>query len=226
MPNLATRAPLITAAAIVISIAVLLLFAITIQAGVGVMILLVVVVVALCVTLLWFLRGASAAVLMVISENNRHVEEAMRLGHNPRGYVSIAHQIAAPVQAAPVAQLADPRRGVHFSSNNIAVDAVNLLLFSVNLLGRDGNRIASNPECAQANLIGYNGKKWNAIIHEYLEKRLGLEIATQTGPVENGGGVFVPTSIGTVGNLYDMLVRNELKDRQDDAVNALPEVTR
>lgn len=181
--------------------------------------------------ILVFQWGYTTTRLMWQKEQNRHVEaysktklDMLKAGYNPDDYTPITRQIAAPVE--PVAQIAEPAKGVHFTSASVEGDAANLLLFTINLLGRNGNRIASNPECAAANMPGYNARKWDAVINKYLKGQLGIEIATQAGPVANGGGAFVPPEIGTVGALYDRLVYGSKQRELDDAVMSLQEAPR
>ena len=141
-------------------------------------------------------------------ERHRHAEEQARRGIIPvgRGFPQYMPLPALPrVEAVPEpAQLPDPKRGVHFTDSSLETNVVNLLLFSIQALGRESKRIASNPECAQANIPGYNGRKWNAMINDYLKPN--YEVAAVPGPIQNGGGAFVPEKIGTVGALYDMIV--------------------
>lgn len=148
-----------------------------------------------------------------------HAREMLQKGIVPKGR-GFPEYIPAPIPPpvtlppAPVpAALPDPTKGVHFTDSNLETNVVNLLLYSKQLLGDDSNRIASGPECAAANIPGYNARKWSSMIHDYLEPN--FEVATVRGPVDNGGGVFVPESIGTVGKLYDRIVYN-------NAMGALP----
>ena len=216
--SIANRALAFILAAIV-ALVVFGLFAVAMQTGVGMMILLVLCAGALSAIMLVAFRGFTATRLTWQTERNRHDEAVLKLGHDPNTYQLIERQaqLPAPVQAAP--QLTGAK-GIQFGVS-VETNAVNLLLFSVQLLGRESNRIASNPECAAANIIGYNGRKWDAIINGYLSGKLGYEIATQSGPVANGGGAFVPENIGTVGALYDALLMRNNRTVLDSAVNAL-----
>lgn len=158
----------------------------------------------------------------------RHIERMAGMGLLVTGrgvptYEPMQRQISAPVQAAQASK-SIPTNGIQFDSADMNSNAINLLLFSCQLLGRDSKRIASNPECAAANIPGYNGRKWDAIINKHLKQQ--FDIATVPGPVDNGGGAFVPDDIGTVGDFYDRLVYSSNKKKQDDAVNALPRMTR
>jgi hypothetical protein len=168
----------------------------------------------------WLFGKWAEAKLKLNMESNRHVETMFRSGALPNGdryKLFPQQQIAAPVKP----QLNPATKGIHFSHSSIEVNAVNLVLFSMNLLGQNSNRLASNPECAQANIIGYNGRKWEAII-KYLRDS-GIDIATIPGPVENGGGAYIPEDIGTAQALYDRLVMSHKRTILDSAVNALPE---
>jgi len=228
MNNITSRAPLLFVLIMVISIAVISLFAVAIQAGWEMMVLLVLCALALSTIALWFSRGVTATGLAIAdkrlsanAEQHRHIEAVLKLGHNPKDYTPIERQITTPVQTAP--QL-PPAKGIQFDSADMNSNAINLLLYSCQLLGRDSKRIASNPECAAANIPGYNGRKWDAIINKHL--KLSYDIATVPGPVDNGGGAFVPPEIGTVGAMYDRLVYVQHNEKLNDAVNALPEVGR
>jgi hypothetical protein len=229
------RAPLFVLSALGLMIVVMVLFATAMEAGVGMMILLVACVVALCLIGRWFASGVGETVEVVMdkrlasqAEQNRHDEavdktrlEMLKVGYHPDDFSPLI-KIAAPVQQ----QIAAPAKGIHFTSASVEGDAINLLLFSVNALGRDSNRIASNVECAGANLLGYNARKWDIIINKYLRQQLGIEIATQPGPVSNGGGAYVPEDIGTIGALYDMLVNGNKRRELEAAVMAIPESPR
>jgi hypothetical protein len=229
------RAPLFVLASLGVSITVLALFATAMEAGVGMMILLVICAGVLGAIGLVVFRGMTQTVLGIMSkrldsraEDYRHEEaadkirlEVLKAGYHPDDF-SPLRQIAAPVQQ----QIAAPAKGIHFTSASVEGDAINLLLFSVNALGRDSNRIASNVECAGANLLGYNARKWDIIINKYLRQQLGIEIATQPGPVSNGGGAYVPEEIGTIGALYDMLVNGNKRRELEAAVMAIPESPR
>jgi hypothetical protein len=221
-----SRAPLYIILAIFSLIVVFGLFAVAMQAGVGMMILLVICAGVLGGIALFVFRGITATGLAIAdkrlqsrAEDYRHTEAVLKLGHMPETYEPIQRQqIAAPVQQ----QLAAPAKGIHFSSASADANAVNLLLYSINLLGQDCNRIASVPECAAANMPGFNSKKWSAVIHEYFQDKLGVEIATVKGPVENGGGAFVPESIGTIGELYSMVVDGKTRRELEEAVLKFP----
>lgn len=144
-----------------------------------------------------------------------HAERAMSKGFIPEGRGFLTYRQIQTARPEPVKQIAEPVQGVHFTDSELETNVVNLLAFSVQLLGENSNRIASGPECAQANIPGYNGRKWDKMIHEYLEPK--YSIATIPGPVKNGGGAYVPDSIGTIGKLYhDVLFRN--------STNALPTI--
>lgn len=143
-------------------------------------------------------------------EYHRHIEAI--IGKNVLlidGEYKPLHQIAAPTpQGKSAAQ------GIQFDSASLSASATNLLLFSINLLGEESKRIASNPECAEANIPGYNGRKWDMIIHDYLEPKYG--VVAIPGQVKNGGGTYVPDDIGSIGALYKLVVRNS-------GVDTLPE---
>jgi len=205
-------------------------FVVAMTAGVGMMILLVLCVAALSVIALWFSRGVTATGLAIAdkrlaanAEQHRHVEAVIKLGYSPHDYAPVERQLATTAQGAPMAQLPSAK-GIQFDSASMEANAINLLLYSCQLLGRESKRIASNPECAAANIPGYNGRKWDAIINKHL--KLTYEIATVPGPVDNGGGAFVPPEIGTVGAFYDTLVYKNSKQTLDGAVNALPDTGR
>lgn len=148
--------------------------------------------------------------LEALKEDHRH-REVMADKHillTDEGYKSL-QQIAAP---APQGKSA--AQGIQFDSASLSASTTNLLLFSIHLLGEDSKRIASNPECAAAQIPGYNGRKWDAIIHDYLEPK--YHVSAVPGPIANGGGVYVPDDIGSISALYKLVVRNS-------AVDALPE---
>lgn len=155
------------------------------------------------------------AVLKRKSLEYEHVQNMAKLGYLPTGgkYLPMRAEIAAPKSSN-----ADrPGSQIQFNANDLRTSSVDLLLFSRRLLGDESNRIASGPECAMAGITGYSGRTWDKMIHEYLEPRYG--VAAVRGPIENGGGVYVPSEIGTVKQLYDMIVRNS-------AVEALPEMVK
>lgn len=148
-------------------------------------------------------------------EANRHDERYLEKGYirNGSGYILMTPQIMPPVDKP-----ANPGSQIIFNPNALRESSVNLLLFSMRLLGEDSNRIASGPECAAANITGYTGRTWDKMINGYLKQRFP-DIATIQGPIQNGGGVYIPESVGTVKNMYQLLMR-------DSAVDALPGVTR
>lgn len=134
---------------------------------------------------------------------------------NDGSFIAIHAQIAAP-------QIQQKQQKVFdFNPNDIHTAAVNYILFSRNLLGDSGNRLASAPECASAGIENYSARSWERIV-KHLCNCYG--VVTQPGPVANGGGVYVPdeigkVKIGTVGNLYHHVVLNS-------AIEALPGVER
>jgi hypothetical protein len=156
----------------------------------------------------WLFRILAPRKLEIDMERNRHVETMVSKGYIPtvRGivYTPIQKQVIA---SEPVKQIAAPSQGIHFTDSSLYTSVVNYLLFSIQLLGEDSKRLASNPECAGANIPGYNGRKWNSIIHDYLEPR--YSVVSIPGPVDNGGGVYVPENIGTAKKLYDKVTIND-----------------
>lgn len=158
-------------------------------------------------------RVAAPHMLKSNAERNRHTETMVKAGYLPQ-YRNVRYEPIQTLQAAPQPeapkQIAPPSSGIHFTDSELETNVVNLLLFSVQLLGEESNRIASGPECAQANIPGYNGRKWDKMMHEYLEPNYG--IATVPGPVKNGGGAFVSEKIGTVGKLYHEIVFKKQMD--------------
>lgn len=123
-------------------------------------------------------------------------------------------QIAAPQQQGKsnnALQIFD------FNPNDIHTASVNYIMFSVALLGENGNRLASAPECRMAtNIENYSDRSRDRIV-KHLSAQYG--IVTQPGPVDSGGGTFVPAEYGTVGKLYHHILLNS-------AVESLPEVKR
>lgn len=118
----------------------------------------------------------------------------------------------------PIQQIAAPQttrsKVYDFNPNDIHTASVNYILYSIALLGDTGNRLASAPECAAAlNLENYSARSWERIV-KHLSA--AYDVVTQPGPIQNGGGVYVPESIGSVGRLYQYVLRNS-------AVAALPE---
>lgn len=154
----------------------------------------------------------SEARLKAIGTQNQHVEAMAKLGYLPSDnrFRPIQAQIAAPAQHPA----ANPGSQIIFNANALRESSVNLLLFSMRLLGEDSKRIASSPECAAANITGYSARTWDKMINGYLRKRYP-DIAAIQGPVSNGGGVYVPDSIGTIKALYDRVML-------DSAIDALP----
>lgn len=193
-------------------------------------IILAIVMAALAVNMLWSLIGGVFVVGLIIialawigvnlfsrwtaarisarSLDYAHDEQMAKIGFLPAGdrYRPIVAQIAAPAQ---------PRQKVFdFNPNDIHTASVNYLLYSINLLGENGNRLASAPECAAAtNLENYSSRSRDRII-KHLAAAYG--VVTQPGPIENGGGTFVPEAFGTVGRLYHHVMLNS-------AVESLPE---
>lgn len=153
----------------------------------------------------------TAARISARSLDYAHDEQMAKIGFLPAGdrYRPIQLQIAAPVQ---------PRQKVYdFNPSDIHTASVNYLLYSINLLGENGNRLASAPECAAAtNLENYSARSRDRIV-KHLSNAYG--VVTQPGPIENGGGTFVPEVYGTVGRLYHHVLLNS-------AVEALPEKKR
>lgn len=134
-----------------------------------------------------------------------HAERAMRQGFLPEGSGFLIYkQIEDRIQKSAPPALPDPKQGIHFTDSNLETNVVNLLLYSVQLLGEDSNRIASGPECSAANIPGYNSRKWSNMVHDYLEPK--YDVATVQGPVDKGGGTYVPDSIGSIGKLYHDIV--------------------
>lgn len=123
-------------------------------------------------------------------------------------------QIAAPVQQGKIntaLQIFD------FNPNDIHTASVNYIMFSAALLGENGNRLASAPECRMAtNLANYSDRSRDRIV-KHLSAQYG--VVTQPGPVDNGGGTFVPAEYGTVGKLYHHILLNS-------GVESLPEAKR
>lgn len=133
-----------------------------------------------------------------------HDERVIKLGYLPIGK---NYEPTKPLALTPPAPArSQTAKSIQFDSADLRSSVTNLLLFSMNLLGEDSNRIASNPECASANIQGYNSPKWDKMINEYLKPKYG--IVTVPGPVANGGGAYVPAEIGTVGQLYHMVLTN------------------
>ena len=132
---------------------------------------------------------------------------------NDGSFIPLHAQIAAP-QAKPgqgdISQII-------LNPNALRESAVNLLLFSMRQCGPDQNRIASGPECAAGGVNGYTPRTWSKVVNDYLSPRYG--VVTHRGSVEAGGGTYVPDTYGTVKSLYQRVML-------DDAVDAIPEVTR
>jgi hypothetical protein len=224
--NTPTKIPYLVLPVAFAALCVAVVFIVAIQAGPGVLVLLVGLTCALSFVLFRILKAVFVLMQNYAKDKYQHAEQMANKGVLVRGrgfpqYELKQAQIAAPVQNVP--QLA-PAKGIQFDSASMEANAINLLLYSCQLLGRDSKRIASNPECAAANIPGYNGRKWDAIVNKYL--KLSYDIATVTGPIDNGGGAFVPPEIGTVGAFYDKLTLKKNGQILDDAVTALPEVAR
>lgn len=134
---------------------------------------------------------------------NNFTLNLLKAGYQPDGFGGFkpVEQITAP---APQAQL---RSKVYdFNPNDIHTASVNYLLYSIALLGENGNRLASAPECAAAtNLANYSARSWDRIV-KHLSA--AYDVVTQPGPIQNGGGVYVPESIGSVGKLYHHILLN------------------
>lgn len=153
----------------------------------------------------------------------RHAENTMKLGYVPENRRMIYTPIQQPTAIEAPKQVS-PANQIILNPNALQTSAVNLLLFSCRLLGDNSNRIASGPECAAAGVIGYSGRTWSLIIHDYLEKNYG--VVTVTGKPDNGGGTYIPDNIGTCKKLYDLLVMRGKQETLDSAVDALPEYQR
>ena len=174
--------------------------------------------VALALIFTWLIRIMAPHKLALDKENHDNDQTILRLGFMPKDkrgnekYTRIK-PLDWPPAPEPVKQIAAPSQGIHFSDSDLFTNAVNYVLFSVQLLGPNSPRLASGPECAQANIPGYNANKWSKIIHDYLEPN--FEVVALPGPPDRGGGVYVPESIGTAQELHNRLVYN-------NALNAIP----
>lgn len=145
-----------------------------------------------------------------------HAEEMAKHGLmiNDRRTLVYAPMPREPQISAPAQQRT---KVFDFNTSDLQAGAVNYILFSRNLLGETGNRLASAPECAGAgNIENYSARSWERIV-AHLSNAYG--VVRQPGPIANGGGVYVPAEIGTVGNLYNKVLTNS-------AVDALPSVKR
>lgn len=131
---------------------------------------------------------------------------------NDGSFIPLRAQLPAPqAKQGNVLQIFD------FNPNDIHTASVNYIMFSAALLGDSGNRLASAPECRMAtNIVNYSDRTRDRIV-KHLSAQYG--VSTQAGPVDNGGGTFVPAEFGTVGGIYHHIILNS-------AVEAIPELVR
>jgi ABC-type multidrug transport system fused ATPase/permease subunit len=208
MNNLTTRAPLLFVLIMVISIAVISLFAVAIQAGWEMMVLLVLCALALSTILLWFSRGVTATGLAIAdkrlsanAEQHRHIEAVLKLGHSPKDYTPIERQIAAPAQAAPVVQLADPRREHALRLLNATLDS--------DKYGPRSTKIMTQKD---AGAVGIIADDWSAAV-AYL-----FLFGVATGNT----GTIIKDSRNVSRLMAD--VARDKQDNEASAVMGLPEV--
>lgn len=141
--------------------------------------------------------------------HNNFLLNMARVGLLPDG-----HGGFTPIQMPQIAAPKQQSKVYDFNPSDIHTASVNYILYSIALLGDTGNRLASAPECAAAtNLVNYSARSWERIV-KHLSA--AYDVVTQPGPIQNGGGVYVPESIGSVGRLYHHVLLNS-------AVEALPE---
>lgn len=203
-----SKAPFISIVAVFAALVLFGLFALTLQQGIGIFIVFVLVIIALAFIGVWLYRMASAAWIKVAAMRL----EARRADHDyeiKRAELAYKYQqqaLPAPTRAASAADQID------MNALDLHSGAINFIMFSRKLLGDGGNRLASAPECAGAGIMNYSARNRDLIV-KYLAQHYG--VVAIPGPIDNGGGTYVPENIGTIGALYQMVLTNS-------AVRALP----